>query len=306
VSTRTLIEYDDGMIFGNLVLIAIFISDFLVVSAKDLDINATEHQVHVIRTAIRSCDGPYNAKVCDSNVLDKLGLKNRVCLVNFMDKHASIFTKRPVPWVYIDNSLPFTGNNYLDLIIYSVFFQDMRTMSNGYFVDVGASNGISASNTIFFEYCLGWKGLLVEGSQQAQGECGLQLRKTRPRSSIELSAIGESGSIVDLTAIGQIFAPNCPISELNETELYELKHRPANPLDVIFEKRNITKIDFLSIDVEDQSLYALKSIDFSKVSISVICVEVRKYQTGFLRKFGYHAIQIGKKDTILWKDPIQF
>ena len=89
--------------------------------------------------------------------------------MNFMDKHASIFTKRPVPWVYIDNSLPFTGNNYLDLIIYSVFFQDMRTMSNGYFVDVGASNGISASNTIFFEYCLGWKGLLVEGSQQAQG-----------------------------------------------------------------------------------------------------------------------------------------
>jgi hypothetical protein len=273
----------------------------LLVSSEVDIINATEHQIHVIRSAIRDCDGAYNAKICDSSVRDKLGLKDRVCLRNFMtDVDATIFIKQPTPWVYIDHSLPFTGNNYLDLIIYSMFFQNTN-MRNGYFVDVGSSNGVSASNTLFFEYCLGWKGLLVEGSQQAQGKCGSQLRKVRPRSNIELSAIGESGNIVDMTAIGQIFAPNCLVSELNETETYELKHRPANPLDIIFAKRNITKIDFLSIDVEDQSLYALKSIDFSKVSISVICVEVRKYQTGFLRKFGYHAIQIGKKDTILWK-----
>ena len=37
-----------------------------------------------------------------------------------------------------------------------------RKKRDGFFVEAGAHNGVEASNTLYFEKKMGWKGLLVE------------------------------------------------------------------------------------------------------------------------------------------------
>lgn len=51
-----------------------------------------------------------------------------------------------------------------DSILYNLFFKDRRIEDKGTFIEMGAYDGIQESNSRFFEYCLGWRGLLVEAN----------------------------------------------------------------------------------------------------------------------------------------------
>jgi hypothetical protein len=65
-----------------------------------------------------------------------------------------------------------------DIIIYNLFFKDHIYNNNNVtaatgdhhhdevmtYVELGAFDGIRESNTHFYDYCLGWKGLLLEGN----------------------------------------------------------------------------------------------------------------------------------------------
>ena len=46
-----------------------------------------------------------------------------------------------------------------DRLLFEHFFRGKR---NGVFVDVGAYDGTTFSNTLFFERSMGWSGLCVE------------------------------------------------------------------------------------------------------------------------------------------------
>ena len=35
----------------------------------------------------------------------------------------------------------------------------------GSFLEIGALDGVTFSNSIFYEECLGWQGLLIEGNE---------------------------------------------------------------------------------------------------------------------------------------------
>lgn len=38
----------------------------------------------------------------------------------------------------------------------------LRSKRNGFFVELGACDGLYLSNTLFFERSMGWKGVLIE------------------------------------------------------------------------------------------------------------------------------------------------
>src|SRR5262249_56743026 len=47
-----------------------------------------------------------------------------------------------------------------DIFVYNTFFRERRT--KGYFVDIGAYDGVTFSNSLFFERHLGWQGVCIE------------------------------------------------------------------------------------------------------------------------------------------------
>lgn len=188
----------------------------------------------------------------------------------------------------------FTSNEYLDYLVYVSFFKDAQGAlwtANGFYVEVGGANGVHASNTFFYEHCLKWSGLIVEATGCA--ECEIPVN--RPSATVIPAAIGRTLELKDMAELSKTFCEECsPPTE----------PRRVVPLSKLFEENNVHHIDFLSIDVEEQSIEALRSIDFDAVSISVILVEAPQSDVRFVEAGGYESYQISDSDTLLWRTPL--
>ena len=55
----------------------------------------------------------------------------------------------------------------------------------GFFVEAGANDGLSQSNTAYFERYLGWRGLLIEPIPELAERC----KRNRPRAMVEQCAL---------------------------------------------------------------------------------------------------------------------
>lgn len=67
-------------------------------------------------------------------------------------------------WFQRDGIADGRSVNNEDKTLYNVFFKARGPLYKGTFVEMGAFNGIRESNSLFFEQCLGWEGVLVEGN----------------------------------------------------------------------------------------------------------------------------------------------
>jgi hypothetical protein len=238
------------------------------------------------------CSGQRNMRKCKKNVLKLLNFNKNICQVQ------SVITRRskPTPWATIGD-MYFTGNDYLDLFVYDIFFKTRKT--NGFYVEIGASDGIAADNTLFFDDCLQWKGLLLEASA-----CAIcQVPMNRPSAIIENVAIGAIGTSLDPRVFARSFCtsthPHCVETKKTLTTV------PCFPVQYVLDKHNVTMIDFLSIDIEEHSEFALDTINLTKVSVGVILVECRQrsWCENKLITYGFDYVWIGH-DILGWNTNI--
>jgi len=146
-------------------------------------------------------------------------------------------------------------------------------ITGGFFVDVGAYDGRMYSNTALMEHEYLWDGLCYEPDP----EVFLLLIQRR-----ECACINKAVSNYNGAAPFQINHDRTWSGLLGYAR--ELQHKPV--LDTItvpvvtladeFAERGIEHIDYLSIDAEGADLNVLHGIDFDKVEITVISVEVNK------------------------------
>ena len=59
--------------------------------------------------------------------------------------------------LYVQDTKRYFGLNNLDEKL-----EKYLNFDNGYFVELGANNGVNQSNTLYYEKYKGWKGVLVE------------------------------------------------------------------------------------------------------------------------------------------------
>ncbi|MDP3889520.1 MAG: FkbM family methyltransferase [bacterium] len=197
-----------------------------------------------------------------------------------------------------------------DKFINEFFFKNKK---NGVFVDIGAHDGMSFSNTYFFESELGWHGICIEPLP----EIFSQLQKNRKCICINGCISNKSGEAQFLKVGGP-----CEIQMLSGLlEKYDPRHVnrikrelascggmatiisvPCFTINEILKKYNTFHIDYLSIDTEGGELDILKSIDFDTFDIKIIDVE-NNYNDpefrNFLEKKGYTYVT-----TLAWQDEI--
>ena len=65
-----------------------------------------------------------------------------------------------------------------DLFLFWRHFTRPVPLRAGFFIEVGGFNGWDYSNSLFYEVCLGWRGLLLEGSPHSFA----RLRENRPNA----------------------------------------------------------------------------------------------------------------------------
>lgn len=152
----------------------------------------------------------------------------------------------------------------------------------GIFVDIGANDGISISNTCYLEKQLGWNGLAVEPIP----EINQKLRTNRKCIIVEGCVGPKNGKITFQRISGypeMLSGIKDEYHALHNARINaELKEYGGaiEEIDVdcyrfndLMNHYNIKSIDYLNIDTEGAELTILESIDFEKINIKVIGVE---------------------------------
>ena len=176
------------------------------------------------------------------------------------------------------------GLNQLDLKV-----SQYLNFSNGFFIEVGANDGVSQSNTLYLEKYRKWKGLLIEAIPELAQKCKIN----RPNCIVENYALvpfDYEGSDIEMHYCNLMSlvkgAQKSALEELDHIERgckvqkissYQISV-PARTLNSILEEHNIEKIDFFSLDVEGYELSVLKGIDLERFQPTYILVEARYRQ----------------------------
>ena len=147
---------------------------------------------------------------------------------------------------------------------------DIIKKENGFFIELGANDGLSQSNTAFLEFSKKWKGILIEPSINKFNECKIN----RPNSTV-LNYACVSNDYKHDTIKGDFFGHL--MSSVNGERLHNyttLTNVPAITLEKILDQFSIKTIDLLSIDTEGYELEILKGLNISKYRPKYMLVEI--------------------------------
>lgn len=149
---------------------------------------------------------------------------------------------------------------------------------HGFFVEVGAYDGMVLSNSYHFEKERAWTGILVEPDERKADLC----RKNRPNSrTYECAAVG-SGDIKEISFFqvegGEVYSTiNLVDSHRQRLVEYGLEHREvrvkAMTMDQMLAEVNPSCVDFVSIDVEEGEHEVLKGFDIRRWKPKLVIVE---------------------------------
>jgi FkbM family methyltransferase len=155
-------------------------------------------------------------------------------------------------------------------------------VSRGFFVDVGAHDGTTGSNTVFFERGGGWEGICIEPLP------GPFEKLKANRSALALNcAIGEREGNADFISVkGYAEMLSGLELELDRRHRARIEDEVARHggnretarvavrrLDGILADHDVRRIDLLSVDVEGAELAVLRSFDFSAVAVLSLTIE---------------------------------
>ncbi len=208
-------------------------------------------------------------------------------------------------------------DRYLDRRIF-------KKKEGGFFVDIGAHNGITFSNTYFFEKHRNWKGICIEPIPEVFAELDANRNCIKVNGCIAktvgtASFLRVKGEVVDTEMLSGL------VAEYDDRHLAridrELKEYGGTKeeiqvqcfhLNELLEQHQVSEVDYISIDTEGNELAILESIDYSACKINVLSVE-NNYNTPAIREFmeykGYimvkklevDEIYMPKADVGLWK-----
>jgi FkbM family methyltransferase len=156
----------------------------------------------------------------------------------------------------------------------------LNNKTGGFFVDVGAYDGIQTSNTYTLEKFFNWNGICVEPTIQFYEK----LRSNRECDCRNVALRSYSG--------------NCQLNDqVVKKDATEGETRCITFNDLFSGVR--TKIDYLSLDVEGLELEILESIDYGLCDINLMTIEHNSYLLGqeykneifkFLSSIGYERV----------------
>lgn len=155
-----------------------------------------------------------------------------------------------------------------DKILNEKYFKNKR---NGFFIELGAMDGVTYSNTLFFEQQLGWNGVLIEPQKLMYD----YLVRNRPNCYNFNYAISEVEGEVLFTGTHALGGIDSTMTDhhkkiWNLTNTYYVQSIPISKL---LKDVPIKEVDLFSIDVEGGEFEVLKTFDWS-IPVKVIMIEI--------------------------------
>lgn len=193
-------------------------------------------------------------------------------------------------------------------------------IKNGFFVELGANDGLKQSNTKYFELFRGWSGILIEPEPNNYNS----IKNNRSQNSMSFNAACVSFDFPEVE-IAMMYSDlmTSPLEGHNEIpnarahaklgeefwggESYEFL-APARTLTSILREANApSNIQLLSLDVEGAELEVLLGLDFEQFSFDFLLIESRNIGAleEMLRLSGYFLIdKLSVQDYLFSKNAI--
>ena len=195
-----------------------------------------------------------------------------------------------------------------DMLVKDNFFKNQKS---GFFLEIGAFDGIEGSNCYHFEKFMNWEGIAIEASP-------LQFKKLKKNRNCKLMniAIGSENKQVEFYEVVEGFTQMSGINNLNFKDSFErIKKNSNSKINKIniecktFEKLILSDqiIDLISIDIEGNESDVLKTINFDKYKIKVIILENNtpkelSYLKFFKEKNFYYFDRVGMDEIYYNKE----
>lgn len=154
-----------------------------------------------------------------------------------------------------------------------------KQKTGGTFVDIGGYDGVTGSNTVFFEKWRGWTGVLVEPVA-----AHLNHAKTARSCPCLTYAVSDTEGTAEFITVTEGFTQMSGLSETyNAGVLEKVRANPRHketkvqvatkPLAAILDEVGIAHPDFISLDIEGGELAALQAFPFDKHRVGVWAIE---------------------------------
>jgi FkbM family methyltransferase len=161
----------------------------------------------------------------------------------------------------------------------------LSAIKNGFYVDVGCYHPVNYSNTYLLSKT-GWRGLCVDADDEflpLYSDC-------RPNDHVVNVGVGEVASQQDLyifydRSLNTFSHEQAKIIFKSKgVEYIEKRKIKIVPLQKLLIDLQITRVDYLNIDVEGRDLEVLKSLDFSAHRPALITIEDHELNLGDIAK----------------------
>jgi len=162
---------------------------------------------------------------------------------------------------------------------------------NGFFIELGAADGIHLSNTYYMEKELNWDGICIEPAPKFKDA----LIKNRSCKKYFCPVFSSSGKDVEFSIVdcGELSGISNYLGNIGNYKIEDKVTLKTKTLTEILDEINAPiYIDYLSLDTEGTELEILKGLDFSKYVIGYISIEhnfrpLRSEIRDYLLKKGY-------------------
>ena len=189
-----------------------------------------------------------------------------------------------------------------------------RGLTGGTFVEIGAFDGITHSNTYFFEKYRGWSGICIEPNP-AQWDLLRQNRSAKCRQV----CIGDRVETVSFRVVdgpdgagmlsGRADQSDAKIAELAKREGGNVHtiEVPSTTLSRVLSEEGISRVDYISIDAEGHDFVILRSLDWN---LKPACISMEATNKDYLpvrrylSRIGYRIAEKLEADFIIVRDDI--
>jgi FkbM family methyltransferase len=165
----------------------------------------------------------------------------------------------------------------------SQFFQDLFVLSetnskkNGFFVEFGATDGITGSNSYLLEKNFGWNGILAEPARcwkeslKNNRACHIDYRCVWGKSDTKVEFCETEAATLSTAAIFLDRDFHSSGRSEGTSSRYLVETISLNDLLEYYKAPNV--IDYLSVDTEGSEFEILSNFNFKKYDVRIISVE---------------------------------
>lgn len=166
----------------------------------------------------------------------------------------------------------------------------LNNKKNGYFLDVGAYDGIKYSNSLLLEKDFDWSGLLIE----AHPDNFDTLKNNRKNTLVPYAVSDYNGKIIFENECGT----GSKVVEKNGLSI------DCITFEKMFEMYNVPNyIDYISLDIEGMEYLSLTKFPFDKYKFKLLTVEHNLYMSGSENKEKIKDILL-KNGYVIYKENV--